>query len=375
MGRGLARALDLKEEIVAALRRGDAERAATLLYGVLSSLSGTAQAEPMLASVLPEEWHASQFTMAEVTGRDTAAMKIRPPDRRARRARRALQAAAADADADDLPPAVLREEWAAWRMEERSKLRAELMPLLVTAAALRPPSPTLVVLHARALEAFLADAPEVAASRDAPEVAIAHAQTLLAQSAAVGVANEAVAPLWRAVSHAVDAAVGARLTYGLSPPPSAPPLMSDLVYHWPLDGSLHEMISGAHATAGGGTAVRYVEEVWNHDGRTPRVAAAFAGAASGGGGGDASFAQASISGVSLDALSVTVWARLGSNISEWVSIWSFGPPGGYRCELEHGRCAAVGVEQSDRPRLARALRRARPVPAARRPLAPPRRDL
>ena len=82
MSAGLARALDLKEEIVAALRRGDAERAATLLYGVFSSLAGTAQAEPMLASVLPEEWHASQFTMAEVTGKGVEAEAARRADAR-----------------------------------------------------------------------------------------------------------------------------------------------------------------------------------------------------------------------------------------------------------------------------------------------------
>ena len=105
--------------------------------------------------------------------------------------------------------------------------------------------------------------------------------------------------------------------------------MGGLAFHWPLDGALTAAVGGEGADAAA-TRVAFVEDVWDSSWRTPRLAAHFVGDAAG----DGAFAAAAVSGLSLDAASVTAWVRLGPAASAWAPLWSFDAAGGgLRCEL------------------------------------------
>jgi len=109
--------------------------------------------------------------------------------------------------------------------------------------------------------------------------------------------------------------------------------MENLAYHWPLDGDTRAAVGGSDAVAG---RVAWVPDGWVSERRAPseggaRLAAHFTGDALGA---EAAFARASVSGLTLAALSVTLLVRLGPAAPEWITLWSFDAlGGGLRCEV------------------------------------------
>ena len=109
--------------------------------------------------------------------------------------------------------------------------------------------------------------------------------------------------------------------------------MENLAYHWPLDGDTRAAVGWSDAVAG---RVAWVPDGWVSERRAPseggaRLAAHFTGDALGA---EAAFARASVSGLTLAALSVTLLVRLGPAAPEWITLWSFDAlGGGLRCEV------------------------------------------
>ena len=241
------------------------------------------------------------------------------------------------ADTDGtLPPEVLREAWAEWRVARHAALRAEVLQCLLELAALAPPSAPLLVMHARVLEAVTAQPAPMGPRAEATESARGHLDWLLATAATLGGLPAAARPAVALVlSHLIGHAIHLPLAFATSPAPSAPPPVPRLAYHWPLDGSLSPPLreaqyGGVPSLVGRSirvVAARPLERASDDDAPLTDEAVRFAG-----GGGDAS-ALVDVAGLDEGALSVSAWVRVGAAADDWVSLWSFDGGSSLRCEL------------------------------------------
>ena len=68
-----------------------------------------------------------------------------------------------------------------------------------------------------------------------------------------------------------------------------------------------------------------------------------------------SYASIPVTGLSFHSLSVTAWVRVGSGMDDWVSLWSFGPPSHFRCELSNTGDAQIWSDVNPTARVSRAF--------------------
>ena len=230
-----------------------------------------------------------------------------------------------------LPRSVLREEWSAWRAARHAALRAEMIPVVAAAARTVSPSDQTLLMHASTLEAIVrvpADGREAPGTADA---ARAHLSWILSAATTIGgLRSSAQQSLVAAISHLVEQGVHAPLVFALTPTPPPVEPLPRLAYHWPLDGTLREAISGVLPASGmlGSSIVAVTLPPINGVGVGEAVRFA--------GDGNTASVLVNVHGLSTAALSISVWVRVGVAAGAWTSLWTFDvDSGAHRLELSN----------------------------------------
>ena len=316
-----------------AIAVGAAAEALALGHAVGISLANFTQgSDPRISELHPAAWYRAELLNAQVLGlrvSDASVATLPPPD-------------SPEGDSTQVPVAMQREEWAAWRLAGHAPLRAQLITALVDVSRLHPPSEVELLMHALSLDAALSSPSELSGRHDTLQLGLAHAEWLLSQSRVLGLPADLQAPLANALSHLLSAIVSAPLLYALSAPGAEGTPALTPRFHWPLLIDGREEISRSAESV-----VSLVPDSWHG---APRQVAAFAGRAEEG----VSYARLPVTGLSFAALSVTAWVRVGRQMADWVSLWSFGAPDFFRCDLSNSGDAQLWSDTNPTARVSSA---------------------